>query len=133
MSLHATIDQLAAVSGAIALAIDHPETERTLRVELTWPALFEGTMTFLDVNDETTIRLAIGEQTLIIQKVLDVVVAVVVPTVEEDVQPIPRSVAREERAQPRPAPARAQGKRRGPPPPPRAPQKGARAATPAVS
>lgn len=133
MSLHATLDQLAAVGGAVALAIDHPESERTLRVELTWPALFEGTMTFLDVNDETTIRLSIGEQTLVIQKVRDVVVAVVVPTVAEDVQPIPRSVAREERAQPRPAAARPRSQRSAPPPPPKAARKGVRAATPATT
>lgn len=115
MSLHANIDQLAASGGAVALAIGHPGHEQTLRVDLTWPSLFEGSLTLLGLTDHTTIRLAIGEQTLIIQKALDVVLAVVVPTVEVAA----REAAREEHVLPRPPPAQLRSKRSVPPPPPR--------------
>ena len=80
MSLYANIDHLAAASGVVALAIDNPGHTRTFRGDQRWSAILEGSIKLLGLTDEPTIRLVIGEHTLVVQKELEEVVAVVLPT-----------------------------------------------------
>ncbi|MEZ4453727.1 MAG: hypothetical protein R3B09_30005 [Nannocystaceae bacterium] len=100
MSLYANIDHLAAASGVVALAIDNPGHTRTFRGDQRWSAILEGSVKLLGLTDESTIRLVIGEHTLVVQKELDEVVAVVLPTghaIAKSLRRMIRRMARKDR------------------------------------
>ena len=100
MSLYANIDHLAAASGVVALAIDNLGHTRTFRGDQRWSAILEGSIKLLGLTDESTIRLVIGEHTLVVQKELEEVVAVVLPTghaIAKSLRRMIRRMARKDR------------------------------------
>ena len=80
MSLYANVEHLAAAGGIIALAIDSPEKPRLFRGEDRWQAILAGAINLLSLTGESSIRLVIGDHTMVVQHEQKETVAVVIPT-----------------------------------------------------
>ena len=101
MSLYANIDHLAAASGVVALTVDSPEKERLFRGLEPWRPVLDGALTLLQMTGETSIRLVIGEHTMVVQHELKETVAVVIPTghaIAKSLRRMIRRMARKVRA-----------------------------------
>ena len=126
MSLFANIDHLAAADGVVALTVETPGQGRAFRGVDRWAPLLDGAMGLLALTDEPTVRLVVGEHTIVVQRELGQIVAVVLPTghaVAKSLRRMIRRMARKERgpyvapAWPRPcrptaSPASAERRRR---------------------
>jgi len=80
MSLLANMEHLAAASGVVAVTIDSPQHPRAFRGVDTWSPVLDAALALFDKTDEDTIRLVIGQHTIIVQKEHGQTVAVVLPT-----------------------------------------------------
>ncbi len=80
MSLLANMEHLAAASGVVAVTIDSPQHPRAFRGVETWAPVLDAALALFDKTDEDTIRLVIGQHTIIVQKEHGQTVAVVLPT-----------------------------------------------------
>ena len=80
MSLLANMEHLAAASGVVAVTIDSPQHPRAFRGVETWAPVLDAALGLFDKTDEDTIRLVIGQHTIIVQKEHGQTVAVVLPT-----------------------------------------------------
>jgi hypothetical protein len=80
MSLLANMEHLAAASGVVAVTIDSPQHPRAFRGVETWAPVLDASLALFDKTDEDTIRLVIGQHTIIVQKEHGQTVAVVLPT-----------------------------------------------------
>jgi len=101
MSLYANIDHLAAASGVVALSVDSPEKERLFRGLERWRPVLDGAVKLLQMTGETSIRLVIGEHTMVVQHELKETVAVVIPTghaIAKSLRRMIRRMARKVRA-----------------------------------
>jgi len=80
MSLRANIDHLAAAPGIVAVTVADPAGALEFRGEESWNAILAAAMGLLKKTDESTIRLVIGQHTVVLQGEGDETVAVVLPT-----------------------------------------------------
>lgn len=80
MSLLANMEHLAAASGVVAVTIDSPQHPRAFRGVESWAPVLDAALALFDKTDEDTIRLVIGQHTIIVQKEHGQTVAVVLPT-----------------------------------------------------
>ncbi|MCA9658092.1 MAG: hypothetical protein KC486_07095 [Myxococcales bacterium] len=100
MSLHNNIDHLAAASGVIALSVDAPEKQRLFRGAERWRPILDGAINLLRMTGESTIRLVIGDHTMVVQHELKETVAVVIPTghaIAKSLRRMIRRMARKDR------------------------------------
>ena len=108
MSLYANIDHLAAASGIVALSIDAPEKQRLFHGLERWRPVLDGAISLLEMTGETSIRLVIGEHTMVVQHELKETVAVVIPTghaIAKSLRRMIRRMARKDRGPYTPPPA----------------------------
>lgn len=126
MSLFANIEHLAAAPGVVAVTIDSPNHPRAFRGVDTWSPVLDASLQLFGQTGEDTIRLVIGQHTVIIQKEHGDTVAVVLPTghaIAKSLRRMIRRLAKKERG---PVPsARA-------PQPPTEPSQGGPGETPPV-
>ena len=80
MSLLANMEHLAAASGVVAVTIDSPQHPRAFRGAENWAPVLDAALGLFEKTDEDTIRLVIGQHTIIVQKEHGQTVAVVLPT-----------------------------------------------------
>ena len=80
MSLFANIEHLAAAPGVVAVTIDSPNHPRAFRGVDSWAPVLDASLQLFSQTGEDTIRLVIGQHTVIIQKEHGDTVAVVLPT-----------------------------------------------------
>ncbi len=80
MSLLANMEHLAAASGVVAVTIDSPQHPRAFRGVESWSPVLDASLDLFTKTDEDTIRLVIGQHTIIVQKEHGQTVAVVLPT-----------------------------------------------------
>ena len=80
MSLRANIDHLAAAPGIVAVTVADPAGSLEFRGEESWNPILAAAMGLLKKTDESTIRLVIGQHTVVLQGEGDETVAVVLPT-----------------------------------------------------
>ncbi len=80
MSLLANMEHLASASGVVAVTIDSPQHPRAFRGAEAWSPVLEASLDLFTRTDEDTIRLVIGQHTIIVQKEHGQTVAVVLPT-----------------------------------------------------
>ena len=100
MSLFANIDHLAAADGVVALTVETPGQGRAFRGVDRWAPLLDGAMGLLALTDEPPVRLVVGEHTIVVQRELGQIVAVVLPTghaVAKSLRRMIRRMARKER------------------------------------
>lgn len=110
MSLFANIEHLAAAPGVVAVTIDSPNHPRAFRGVDSWAPVLDASLQLFSQTGEDTIRLVIGQHTVIIQKEHGDTVAVVLPTGHAIAKSLRRMIRRLAK------------KERGPVPPARAPQ-----------
>ena len=67
MSLLANMEHLAAASGVVAVTIDSPQHPRAFRGVENWGPVLDAALALFDKADEDTIRLVIGQHTIIVQ------------------------------------------------------------------
>lgn len=79
MSLRANIEHLAAAGGIEAVTVVAGQ-DREFRGDSSWQPVLEGSMRLLEKTDESTIRVVIGDHTIVVQSEGDELVAVVLPT-----------------------------------------------------
>ena len=80
MSLRANIDHLAAAQGIVAVTVADAGGTLEFRGEDNWNPILAAAMGLLKKTDESTIRLVIGQHTVVLQAEGDETVAVVLPT-----------------------------------------------------
>jgi hypothetical protein len=80
MSLRANIDHLAAAPGIVAVTVADPAGSLEFRGEASWSPILAAAMGLLKKTDESTIRLVVGQHTVVLQGEGDETVAVVLPT-----------------------------------------------------
>ena len=80
MSLRANIEHLTAAQGIVAVMVADPAGNLEFRGEESWNAILSAAMGLLKKTDENTIRLVIGQHTVVLQSEGDETVAVVLPT-----------------------------------------------------
>ena len=80
MSLLANMEHLAAASGVVVVTIDSPQHPRAFRGVENWSPVLDASLDLFNKTDEDTIRLVIGQHTIIVQKEHGQTVAVVLPT-----------------------------------------------------
>lgn len=80
MSLRANIDHLAAAPGIVAVTVADPAGSFEFRGEQSWSPILAAAMGLLKKTDEPTIRLVVGQHTIVLQGEGDQTVAVVLPT-----------------------------------------------------
>jgi hypothetical protein len=80
MSLRANIDHLAAAPGIVAVTVADPAGSLEFRGEQSWNPVLAAAMGLLKKTDESTIRLVVGQHTVVLQGEGDETVAVVLPT-----------------------------------------------------
>lgn len=80
MSLRANIDHLAAAPGIVAVTVADPAGTFEFRGESSWSPILAAAMGLLKKTDEPTIRLVVGQHTIVLQGEGDQTVAVVLPT-----------------------------------------------------
>lgn len=100
MSLFANIEHLAAAPGVVAVTIDSPNHPRAFRGVDTWAPVLDASLQLFGQTGEDTIRLVIGQHTVIIQKELGDTVAVVLPTghaIAKSLRRMIRRLAKKER------------------------------------
>lgn len=100
MSLFANIEHLAAAPGVVAVTIDSPNHPRAFRGVDTWAPVSNAALQLFAQTGEDTIRLVIGQHTLIIQKEHGDTVAVVLPTghaIAKSLRRMIRRLAKKER------------------------------------
>jgi hypothetical protein len=108
MSLHNNIDHLAAANGVVALSVEAPEKQRLFRGVERWRPILDGAINLLRMTGETTIRLVIGDHTMVVQHELKETVAVVIPTghaIAKSLRRMIRRMARKDRGPYIPQPA----------------------------
>ena len=111
MSLYVNIDHLAAASGVVALSVDSPEKERLFRGLERWRPVLDGAVKLLQMTGETSIRLVVGEHTMVVQHELKETVAVVIPTghaIAKSLRRMIRRMARKDRGPYQPPAPKAQ-------------------------
>lgn len=100
MSLFANIEHLAAAPGVVAVTIDSPNHPRAFRGVETWAPVLDASLQLFGQTGEDTIRLVIGQHTIIIQKEHGDTVAVVLPTghaIAKSLRRMIRRLAKKER------------------------------------
>ena len=100
MSLFANIEHLAAAPGVVAVTIDSPSHPRAFRGVDNWAPVLDASLQLFGQTGEDTIRLVIGQHTVIIQKELGDTVAVVLPTghaIAKSLRRMIRRLAKKER------------------------------------
>ncbi len=80
MSLLANMEHLAAASGVVAVTVDAPQHPRAFRGADVWAPVLDASLGLFALTTEDTIRLVIGQHSVIIQKEHGQTVAVVLPT-----------------------------------------------------
>lgn len=80
MSLRANIDHLSAAQGIVAVSVVTPEQPRCSRGADHWGAVLEASIALLGKTTERSIRLVVGEHTIVVQTEGEETVAVVLPT-----------------------------------------------------
>lgn len=80
MSLVANIEHLASATGVVAVTIDAPNATRSFRGEASWSPVLDAALVLFAKTGEDTIRLVIGQHTVILQRESEQTVAVVLPT-----------------------------------------------------
>jgi hypothetical protein len=80
MSLRANIDHLAVAQGIVAVTVADAGGNLEFRGEENWNPILAAAMGLLKKTDESTIRLVIGQHTVVLQAEGDETVAVVLPT-----------------------------------------------------
>lgn len=101
MSLFVNIEHLAAAPGVVAVTIDSPNHPRAFRGVETWSQVLDAALQLFGQTGEETIRLVIGQHTVIIQKEHGDTVAVVLPTghaIAKSLRRMIRRLAKKERA-----------------------------------
>ena len=78
MSLLVNIDHLAVAAGIEAVVVDAGSRER--RGDASWHAVLDGALDLFKQTEEKSIRLVIGQNTVVVQREGDETVAVVLPT-----------------------------------------------------
>jgi hypothetical protein len=100
MSLFANIEHLAAAPGVVAVTIDSPNHPRGFRGVDSWSPVLDASLQLFGQTGEDTIRLVIGQHTVIIQKEHGDTVAVVLPTghaIAKSLRRMIRRLAKKER------------------------------------
>ena len=100
MSLFVNIEHLAAAPGVVAVTIDSPSHPRSFRGVETWAPVLDASLQLFGQTGEDTIRLVIGQHTVIIQKEHGDTVAVVLPTghaIAKSLRRMIRRLAKKER------------------------------------
>jgi hypothetical protein len=118
MSLLANMEHLAAASGVVAVTIDSPQHPRAFRGVETWGPVLDAALALFDKTDEDTIRLVIGQHTIIVQKEHGQTVAVVLPTghaIAKSLRRMIRRLSKKERGPLVPRPAGEQAAQGGTP------------------
>lgn len=121
MSLLANMEHLAAASGVVAVTIDSPQHPRAFRGVESWSPVLDASLDLFTKTDEDTIRLVIGQHTIIVQKEHGQTVAVVLPTghaIAKSLRRMIRRLSKKERGPvqpPRPSTAAAGTTQAGPP------------------
>lgn len=111
MSLLANMEHLAAASGVVAVTIDSPQHPRAFRGVETWAPVLDAALALFDKTDEDTIRLVIGQHTIIVQKEHGQTVAVVLPTghaIAKSLRRMIRRLSKKERGPLAPRPSQAE-------------------------
>lgn len=80
MSLRANIDHLAAAQGIVSVSVISNDSERELRGEESWGPLLEAGVSLLEKTGEKSIRVVVGDHTVVLQAEGDETVGVVLPT-----------------------------------------------------
>jgi hypothetical protein len=80
MTLRANIDHLATAPGIVAVTVADPAGSLEFRGESSWQAILAAAMGLLKKTDESTIRLVVGQHTVVLQSEGEETVAVVLPT-----------------------------------------------------
>jgi len=108
MSLLANMEHLAAASGVVAVTIDSPQHPRAFRGVETWSPVLDAALGLFEKTEEDTIRLVIGQHTIIVQKEHGQTVAVVLPTghaIAKSLRRMIRRLSKKERGPVTPRPA----------------------------
>ena len=109
MSLRANIDHLATAQGIIAVSVVASDQPRSLRGEGRWGPILDASMTLLGKTGEKSIRLVVGDNTIVVQQEGDESVAVVLPTGHAIAKSLRRMIRRMSRKV-RPALTRPEGR-----------------------
>lgn len=80
MSLFANIEHLAAAQGISAVTVETASKPREFRGDVTWNAILDSAVGLFKKTEEPSIRLVIGQHTVVVQRESEEVVAVVLPT-----------------------------------------------------
>lgn len=80
MSLSANIEHLIAASGIEAVTVASPHQSRGFRGAEAWAAVLDGALSLFAKTGEPSIRLVVGNHTIVVQKENEETVAVVLPT-----------------------------------------------------
>ena len=80
MSLFANIEHLSAAQGIVAVAVDSATKPREFRGDNNWNAILGSAVGLFQKTDEVSIRLVIGQHTVVVQRENEETVAVVLPT-----------------------------------------------------
>jgi hypothetical protein len=80
MSLRANIDHLATAPGIVAVTVADAQGNQDFRGQDNWSHILTASLGLLGKTDEPTIRLVIGQHTIVLQQEGEETVAVVLPT-----------------------------------------------------
>ena len=108
MSLLANMEHLAAARGVVAVTVDAPQHPRAFRGADVRAPVLDASLGLFALTTEDTIRLVIGQHTVIIQKEHGQTVAVVLPTghaIAKSLRRMIRRLAKKERVTPPARPA----------------------------
>lgn len=101
MSLFSNIDHIASAPGVIAVAVDSPDRPRAIRGPEVWVPVIDAALRVFAQTGEDTIRVVIGEHTLIHQRERGDIVTVIIPighAVGKSLRRMIRRLAKRERA-----------------------------------
>ena len=79
MSLRANIEHLAAAGGIEAVTVVSGQ-DKDFRGDSSWQPVLEGALRLLEKTDENSIRVVIGDHTMVVQSEGEETVGVVLPT-----------------------------------------------------
>lgn len=107
MSLLANIDHLAAANGIEAVSVVTAAGARESRGAQSWHELLSGSIRLFQMTSESSIRLVVGNHTVVVQRESEETVAVVLPTghaIAKSLRRMIRRMAKKDRGPLRPQP-----------------------------
>lgn len=99
MYIRANIDHLAVSAGIVAVFVVSPAGPRELRGDESWAPVLDASLSLLEKTGEKTIRIVVGQHTIVMQVEGDEVVGVVIPTGHAIAKSLRRMIRRLSRRQ----------------------------------